>query len=358
MKKNLIRAALVVLAATLLAVVAGGFTHPQTQSSVDSYPYQSPRFDRLIRESYASSSNAPQEFYSWLGKAYAASSKRLPGKTYPTLSEHLRIERQHLANITDPSDRTRQEVALAEWAHKLIRIAMPKFSLDRGFEFKHAVKFGERQCFLQSVLAVGLLQRMGVRSGVVMVYRSERGEESNNGHAVALVRLYKGQDVILDASHAEPFVRQQGLFARRRDYVYLDPVFLGESPRIVAYRTASGGQRIATHRVKAMDYAFIRSQFYYYRGERAKGGLLASCQTASGLASGERNLRESVRLCPKNPLAVYMLGRTCLCEGNPDQARALLEKANRLYESFGWVPAGAIEYLDLARRPSSTSHKS
>ena len=63
-----------------------------------------------------------------------------------------------------------------------------------------AARSGQRQCFLQSVLIAGLLQRMGISAGVAMVYRNPRGEESNNGHAVTLVKLPDGDDLVADAA--------------------------------------------------------------------------------------------------------------------------------------------------------------
>jgi len=53
---------------------------------------------------------------------------------------------------------------------------------------------------------------------------------------------------------------------------------------------------------------FIQSQFWYYRGERAPGGLLAE-KSDDGWPRRRTRCAPSVRLCPKNPLAVYMLGR-------------------------------------------------
>ena len=111
-------------------------------------------------------------------------------------------------------------------------------------------------------------------------------------------------------------------------------------------------------RLAAWVHGFIRSQFYYYRGERVEGGVLAMSKTPQGLEKAARNLRISVELCPRNPLSVYMLGRACLAQGSADEARACLERANALYEKFGWVPAGAVEYLDLARKPAAGSAKS
>ena len=364
-KRAIVRAtlvgAVVVIAAAAplgrqwISAVAGQMSRLSAHCQDNNYPYHSARFDRLIYESYGGSvSAATHEFYEWMDKAYA----RSPETRRLTLASFLQHERHKLSLSTKESQRAKAEAELSAWVHRFVKSAIPKFSLDRGFEFRNVVRYGERQCFLQSVLAAGLLQRMDVEAGVVMVYRSTCGEESNNGHAVTLVKLSNGRDIILDASDPEPFARQMGLFARRSDYVYVNPVYAGQSPRILCYKTSTGSIRIPTSRLRTMDYDFIRSQFYYYRGERVPGGLLAANKTSSGLAAATRNLRTSVSLCPKNPLAVYMLGRAYLCQGDIDQARMQLERANGLYERFGWVPPGAIEYLDLARRPASASAKS
>jgi hypothetical protein len=233
--------------------------------------------------------------------------------------------------------------------HRVVKGTIPRFSLDRGFEFCNVVRYGERQCFLQAVLIAGLLQRMGVPAGIAMVYRNIQGQETNNGHAVTLVRLADGRDLIVDASDPEPFARQQGLFVRVNDYQYADPIYEGASGKIVAYRSVPGRARLAPRQVRTLDLPFIRSQFAYYRGERRTGGLLARAKTRSGLAAAEKDLRTSVAFCPRNPLAVYMLGRARLAQGRTQDARPILQRAHDLYARFGWVPPGPRQYLAAAR---------
>ncbi len=93
---------------------------------------------------------------------------------------------------------------------------LPKFSLDRGYEFRHSVDRLERQCFLQSVLIAGLMQRMGMEAGVVMIYRNQKGEASNLGHATVVLKLDNGRDIMVDASDPHPFMRHRGVFAAHR----------------------------------------------------------------------------------------------------------------------------------------------
>ena len=66
----------------------------------------------------------------------------------------------------------------------------------------------------------------------------------------------------------------------------------------------------------------------------------------------DEELRESVKLCPSNPLSVYTLGRVCLMEGNKQEARGLFQQAYKLYSQFVWVPAGARQSLtQVGARP-------
>jgi hypothetical protein len=246
-------------------------------------------------------------------------------------------------------------MALGAWLHRMVKSTIPRFSLDRGFEFCSVVRYGERQCFLQAVLIAGLLQRSGVRAGVAMVYRNLHGQETNNGHAVTLVRLSDGRDLIVDASDPEPFARQQGLYVRAGGYRYVDPVYEGRTGRIASYRTVPEKGKLSPAQVRTLDLAFIRSQFWYYRGERREGGLLSRAKTPAGLAAAAADLRKSVSLCPRNPLAVYMLGRVYHAQGKAEEAHRLFERAHRLYAAAGWVPAGPRQYLALTNRQRSRS---
>src|SRR5207244_2849315 len=120
-------------------------------------------------------------------------------------------------------------------------------------------------------LIAGLLQSADVYAGVAMVSKNIKGLAINNAHAVTLVKLANGKDIIVDASDPEPFARQKGLFVRTRDYRYVEPAFEEDSSTILFYRAAAGGQKIETRSVRTLDYEFLRSQFAYYRGERAPG---------------------------------------------------------------------------------------
>jgi tetratricopeptide (TPR) repeat protein len=283
-------------------------------------------------------------------RAYAQSGHRLWGRRGLSLERALDAAGHDIASAKRRSARTAVQVALASRLHQMVKAGIPRFSLDRGFEFANVVRYGERQCFLQSVIIAGLLQSAGVDAGVAMVYKNTQGEETNNGHAVVLVKLPNGQDAIVDASHEEPFVRQMGLFVTAPRYRYADPVYEEGSDRIRCYRPASGGGELNTAEVRTLDIRFIQSQFWYYRGERAPGGLISAHRTRQGLEAARNALCRSVELCPENPLSVYMLGRVYLSQGSPKQARKLLERAYELYRRFGWVPQGPKEYLKLANQ--------
>jgi len=315
------------------------------------YPYGSAAFSELIADSYrAAGKGDSQEFRAWMRQAYRKAPKSLKRGCELDLEETLHAERQALRSISNPAKRAEAEVERAAWVHRLVKQLIPRFSLDRGYEFRNAVRYGERQCFLQSVLIAALLQDLGCRAGVVMVFRNSRGEESNNGHAVVLLRLPDQTAILVDASDREPLAHHQGLMARTGRYRYVLPEYGSHSDRITCYLAASNRHRIAADRVLPLDLSFLRSQFWYYRGERAAGGVISPHRTRAGLAASREALTRSVELCPDNPLAVYMLARTYLYQGNRTRARACATAASRLYAEYGWTPAGL---RDLRRAVAS-----
>lgn len=320
---------------TKLAAAPGPAPHDD-----ESYPYESRMFSQFIEESYGvcGGGGSPATFYNWMESAYRGSSVKYPGKEGLTLSELLTWERGELASAADMNARAAAQMNFAAWLHKMVKGTIRKFSLDRGFEFCNTVKLGERQCFLQSVLISGMLQRAGMDAGVVMVFKNIAGQETNNGHAVPLLKLANGQDILVDASDPEPFVQQKGLLVRTSDYVYVNPVYDGKQGRILYYTPAWDIRKVETSRVRTLDIGFINSQFWYYRGERTPGGLLSG-KTPAGLSLSKKSLAKSVQLCPKNPLAVFMLGRVLAAEGKGKAALGFYRRSVEIYNSFGWVPA-------------------
>jgi len=338
-KRVIIPAIIIMMVAAQLMVVG---------KTDDGYPYRSTRFAQLVAESYREGkAGDPGRFFGWLDKGYRESPLRLLGESGEGINGLIGYEKQELANISDALKKAEAEIALGARLHKLVKAIIPKFSLDRGFEFYNTEKLGERQCFLQSVLIVGLLQDIGVSAGTVMVYKNNRGEETNNGHAVVLVKLSDGRDIIIDASEPQPFGHHQGLFVAVSDYRYVDPVYEEGSYKIREYLSASSREILATSKINPLDYDFIRSQFYYYRGERAVGGVLSKSKTKAGLQLSERYLRTSVTICPRNPLAVYMLGKVYLAEKSAKQAKDSFKQAHGLYSRFGWVPQGSQDSLSM-----------
>jgi len=297
-----------------------------------------------------------RNFYEWMDVAYRKSHVKLPGGDDLELGAALRLNERRLDDIPDIMQKADAQVEIAAQVHKLIKAIIPKFSLDRGFEFRNVMKTGERQCFLQSVLIAGLLQSMGVDAGVAMVYKNEQGQETNNGHAVTLVKLPNGRDILVDASEKEPFAQHKGLFVRCADYKYVDPVYENDSPKIRYYVSASENENQATSKVHPLDTAFLDSQFWYYRGERAVGGLLSAKRTKAGLAAAGHALRMGLRFSTNNPLSVYMLGRVYLAQGKSDEAREYIQKGYKLYERFGWIPEGPREYYRRMSAKSGGAH--
>ena len=347
MKSATLGATLVVLVGSLMG--AGYYLTVNTtaaQGADEKYPYRGEAFTSFVDDSFQKAGQGKaDDFYSWLESAYQSGSFHYPGQEGLSLPELLDWKRKQLDGISDPVDRTKELIDTGAWIHRMVKKTIPRFSLDRGFEFRYTVQNGERQCFLQSVLISGLLQSMGADAGVAMVYKNIQGQECNNGHAVCVLKLPDGRDIVVDASEPEPFPKHQGLFLSvpGSGYRFLDPRYDADPPTISAYR-ASDGKSIEPRRLRTLDTRFLQSQFDYYRGERAIGGLLDKNITPQGVAAEAKFLKLSVDECPENPLAVFMLGRTYRRQGDAKQAQATFENAFKLYSRQGYIP-GALRTM-------------
>jgi len=308
-----------------------------------SYPYGSPVFTGFITDSYKETrSEGIEPFYKWFAQAYANSSLKLPGFARLSLEQALQERKKELQAIRDPKQKSIAEMETGAWLHKLIKATIPRFSFERGFEFSNTVKLGERQCLLQSVLIAGLLQKMGVQAGAYMVWKNDRGRVSNLGHVTAVIKLSDGRDVLVDASEAVPFFQHQGLFGPvAGEYRFIQPNYAPDST-IRSYTVLKDGKTVGTDAVKPLDTAYLSSQFYYYRGERAPGGLMSNPKTDQGLADSARFLEQAIKLNPQNPLAVYVLGHVYLRQGKSDLANKQYLQGYRLYERFGYIPEGPM----------------
>jgi hypothetical protein len=316
----------------------------------EKYPYHSKRFDALVEESFKEmKAGEPQQFYDYLDRQYFEYFHPHPGIVVKiqanVLLSAVQEKRTEYSKLKSLSAKTKFELENAKIIHKFIKKAIPKFDLCKGFEFCYVVQYGQRQCFLQSVLIASILQQEGMNAGVVMVYKNIAGEPSNNGHAVVLLKLSDGKDVIVDASDPIPFVTHKGLFARLSDYIYIEPVYAKKSYTIVKYKKASDKSYIAASCLKTMDYGFLRSQFYYYRGERVIGGVINNKKTKKGLQGSAKYLKKSISLCNGNPLSVYMLGRVYMNQGDNKKASDQFKKAYNLYSKYGWIPDGVKDVI-------------
>ena len=320
----------------------------------ESYAYQSRVFSGFIEDSVNETKLAPlQDFYTWFGKAYLEHQKvQLKGAA--TLVAALQVRRNALSATNDPAKHATLEFETGAWLHRLIKTTIPRFSLERGFEFSNTVRLGERQCLLQSVLIAGLLQGMGIDAGTVMVWRNEKGATSNNGHAVTLLKGSSGRDWLVDASDPIPTMRHQGVYvfdAVAKTYRFVEPKF-DANGSILEYRRVADGQILKTSQVRALSVNFLRSQFYYYRGERTPGGFMGAPSTKVGLEQSAKMLEVAQRLEPQNPLAVYVLGHVYRRLGRIEQARAQYLKGYALYQAQGFVPQGPNEaYQQWGRAP-------
>jgi hypothetical protein len=125
------------------------------------------------------------------------------------------------------------------------------------------------------------------------------------------------------------------------------PIY-GKDRAILTYATV-GGKAISAADARTLDTAFLRSQFDYYRGERAPGRLLWKEKNADSLAKAATALTRAVTECPKNPLATYMLGKVLAWQGKDAAAQQRFAEAHRLYRTSGWVPDSAEEVYALER---------
>ena len=311
----------------MLAIGSTKFPGPKAPFIQErSFPYQGTTFNSFVSDSFkVAGSGQASDFYDWFDQQLTAK----VGKTWPEWIEE-----------TSKSAKAHPR-ATGEELHRLIKKTITKFSLDRGFEFFYTVSKGERQCFLQSILIAGILQRAGLDAGVAMVYRNIAGEPSFNGHAVCVLNLGNGRDILVDASEPMASPKHVGLFlydSVRKRYQYVEPRYQGEE--IVSYRRADDGTTISVGDAKMLDIPFLESQFDYYRGERAIGGILASEPTDEGLKASAGFFGKSIQECPNNPLSVYMLGRTYAKLNKHSEAKKEYESAMGLCEAYGWVPNG------------------
>jgi len=293
----------------------------------DPFPYGSPTFNRFIADSRARfGSPSPREFYAWMD----ANAHQSIGKWAD--NQHRQLSRL--------SAKAKAEAILKAGAdlHALVKKTIPKFSLERGYEFYYTVTKGERQCFLQSVLISGILQRAGVDAGVVMVWKNEKGSESNLGHAVVLARNVDGTYFLVDASDPHPFMTHQGLFGTvGNGYQFVGPSYQGTT--ITGFGNYRG-DRDKSFAVRGLDANFLQSHFDFYRGERAEGGFMGSPRTPAGLAESAKYLERAVKECPQNPLAVYVLGHVYRYMGRTADAKRQYQAGFALYQKAGYVPPG------------------
>jgi len=326
---------------------------PSNPAPSASYAYGSSAFTQLIQDSSTSvPAQGVQGFPEWFAQAFQKTpAAALPGHAGLSLEAALKLRASELKAETNPVKRTALERDTAAWLHRAIKAAIPKFSFERGFEFVYTVKNGERQCLLQSVLIAGLMQKMNLDAGVAMVWKNEKGNATNLSHVVTVLKLSDGHQIQVDASDPTPFAGHQGLFmwdAPAGGYRFLKTVF-GPQHTITAYKEMSG-KTLNLERVSLLSYNYVRSQFYYYRGERTPGGFADTHKTDVGQQNSIRFLEQAIGYAPENPLAEYVLGRVYARQGRAEVAKTQFEQGYKLYLGSGFVPQGPLEaYRALGR---------
>ncbi len=300
-------------------------------------PYSSDAFSAYVNDSFRLNGGKADSFY-----AYIDQRAKLLYKA--RVSNILATEAKAMSK-SSKTKRPSGEADAARHIHSLIKKTIPKFSLDRGFEFYYTVKNGERQCFLQSVIVVAMLQKLGLNAGVAMVNSNEKGQMSFNGHAVAILHQSDGTDRIVDCSEPYPFAAHQGLFLRdaKGAYCYVQPQYARNDALILGYKDLRSGKLVQPSKMQGPDANFLNSMFDYYRGERFVKGLLDPKATTKGLQGSLRFLNKSTQDSNDNPLAWAMLGRTYERLGQKVQSMPCYRKAFDLGKAAGWIAPNVVQ---------------
>jgi len=294
-------------------------------------PWDSKAFNAFVNDSYRVHGGRSSGFFSYMDTRAKALYKM-------SVSDFLAHEKRVLLKAPDANRRS-AEADAARHIHAFVKKTIPKFSLDRGFEFFYTERNGERQCFLQSVIVIAMMQEIGLRAGLAMVNANEKGEESFNGHAVAVLHVSDGTDRLVDCSEPYPFAAHQGLYMRdaKGSYAYVRPEYSVKDARIVAYRDLRTGKIVPPVKCQGVDENFLKSMFDYYRGERYVSGLLDPKATTEGLKGSLKFLLRSTQDSNDNPLAWAMLGKTYEKLGQTAQAMPCYRKAYDLGKADGWI---------------------
>jgi hypothetical protein len=306
---------------------------PAPTSNARSFPYGGDVFNGFVDDSFkVCQTPDPDQFYKVMDKEFQANAGT-------SVNGWIKAKSDFLQKSQDKAAASKE---IGAELHKLIKKSIRKFSLDRGFEFANVVSTGERQCFLQSVLISGILQKVGLESGVAMVWKNIEGQPSNNGHAVCLLRLDPSRLIVVDASEPMPFPTHKGLFAfdkKARTYAFLLPSYLKDAS-VSQFDRNDDGSKLTPSDLQFLDIPFLKSQFDYYRGERVPQGILDRSGAKVGLEASRTFFEKAEKECPNNPLVLAMLSRTYSRLGMEKESKETLSKAVPLYRSFGWIPGG------------------
>ena len=329
----------VIITSVITLAIALAWMPARASSATASYSFGSSQFAQFVDDSNrAAPAPNTSDFQGWWRERFKQSPHPdLPGAT---LDAALEARGKEIRAEADPGKRAQLESQTAAQLHALVKRLIPKFSLERGFEFTYTVTRLERQCLLQSVLIAGMLERAGIDAGAVMVWKNQAGAVSNLGHVVTLLKRSDGLDQLVDASDPKPFMRHAGLFGFVNGALrFVTPTYAPDAT-ITGYTTVKDSRPIKPLEFGTLSNAYLRSQFFYYRGERAVGGLMGAPSTPTGLEASAKFLRESIRLEPNNSLAQYVLGHVYRRLGRTDLARAQYAKGYALYVEQGFVPQG------------------
>ena len=338
MKKNIIFVFL------LFVLTAGISFSEKSVFNGCNYPYKSAKMDKFIIDSYNNTNSMDyKQFYKWMDDKFTQwlkeNKKKLPVNLMDksNFTEFCSASKRELQAVKDNKKKEKAIINLCQWLHKYIKKIIPVFSLQRGYEFSNVVLFGERQCYLQSVLIASILQYMGIDAGVVMVNKNEKGVESNNGHAVTLVKISKDKLIVVDASEPYPFAIHQGLFLKRDgNYIYLVPNY--NTDKIIKDFNTYNNKKVSNREVSCLNEDFLNSQFYVYRGEWVDGALHDNKKSAVGIKKANNYFKKAVEICSENTLALYFYARSFEEMGEKENAVKYFDKAYKCCVKYGFVP--------------------
>jgi len=102
------------------------------------YPYGGAEFGRFVNASRGGWPGGAETFYRWMdAQLPRTKAAGPPPSSWPGWMDD---KRRALEGIRDPGARANAERDVSATVHRRVKLAIPRFSLDRGFEFRYTVQ--------------------------------------------------------------------------------------------------------------------------------------------------------------------------------------------------------------------------